>query len=224
MKNYVFCLKWGTKYSPEYVNNLYAMVKRNLSLPFEFVCFTDDNKNLNTEITTKPLIDPTLKGWWGKVSYFKKPLFDFKGVALCLDLDIVIVDNIDQLFTYHPERKFCIMKDRDSRNGNNTTVMRFWINHHPDIYNDLNLQHYEHCTGVVGEKLLRNRYWGDQVWITEKRPKALNYPPEWVKSYKWDCLDKQKNFFVPRNCKIISFHGKPNPHEVKSKIGQYWYS
>ena len=32
--NYIICMKWGTKYGAEYVNRLYNMVKRNLTLPF----------------------------------------------------------------------------------------------------------------------------------------------------------------------------------------------
>jgi hypothetical protein len=27
----VICMKWGTKYGPEYVNRLYAMVRRHLT-------------------------------------------------------------------------------------------------------------------------------------------------------------------------------------------------
>ena len=27
----VICMKWGTKYAPEYVNRLYAMVRRHLT-------------------------------------------------------------------------------------------------------------------------------------------------------------------------------------------------
>ena len=41
-KNYVVCLKHGSKYSSEYVNKLYNMCKRHLTVPYEFVCFTDD--------------------------------------------------------------------------------------------------------------------------------------------------------------------------------------
>ena len=41
-KNYVVCLKWGNKYSAEYVNKLYSMVKRNLTIDYEFVCFTEN--------------------------------------------------------------------------------------------------------------------------------------------------------------------------------------
>ena len=30
---FVICMKWGTKYGPEYVNRLYGMVKRHLKGP-----------------------------------------------------------------------------------------------------------------------------------------------------------------------------------------------
>jgi len=37
----VLCMKWGTKYGPEYVNRLYGMVRRHLKGDFRFVCLTD---------------------------------------------------------------------------------------------------------------------------------------------------------------------------------------
>ena len=39
--NIILCMKWGTKYGAEYVNRLYNMVKRHLTLPFKMVCLTD---------------------------------------------------------------------------------------------------------------------------------------------------------------------------------------
>ena len=32
MDRNVICIKWGTKFGPEYVNKLYKMVEKNLSL------------------------------------------------------------------------------------------------------------------------------------------------------------------------------------------------
>lgn len=197
------------------------MVKRNLTIPFEFICFTDDSTNIIPEVQTMPLIDEKLRGWWGKISYFKSPLFDLEGTVLALDLDLIIVDNIDCFFE-HPGN-FCIAKDRDSRNGNNTSVIRFEIGKHPDIYNDLKINQKDICTGEPGEKLERKRYWGDQVWITEKRPTAINFPSEWIRSYKWDCLDKQGKMIIPQNCKIILFHGTPNPKDVEQQLRDWWY-
>ena len=38
----VICINWGTKYGPDYVNRLYGMVARNITPPFTFTCFTDN--------------------------------------------------------------------------------------------------------------------------------------------------------------------------------------
>jgi len=42
-------MKWGTKYGPEYVNRLYAMVRRHLTGDFNMVCLTDDTKGIRSE-------------------------------------------------------------------------------------------------------------------------------------------------------------------------------
>ena len=53
----VVCMKWGDKYGAEYVNRLYNMVARNTTLPFKFVCFTDNANGLLPEIESRPLPD-----------------------------------------------------------------------------------------------------------------------------------------------------------------------
>ena len=53
--NYVVCLKYGNKYSAEYVNKLYNGVKRNLTIPFEFVCFTEDIGTIDPAIRIEPI-------------------------------------------------------------------------------------------------------------------------------------------------------------------------
>ena len=37
----IVCMKWGNAYGADYVNRLYNMVKRNMTRPFRFICFTD---------------------------------------------------------------------------------------------------------------------------------------------------------------------------------------
>jgi hypothetical protein len=39
----------------EYVNRLYAMVNRNLSIPFRFVCFTENDSGIRNEVELQPL-------------------------------------------------------------------------------------------------------------------------------------------------------------------------
>ena len=46
----VICMKWGNKYTSIDVNTLYSMVKRNLTIPFRFICLTDDKKNIRKQI------------------------------------------------------------------------------------------------------------------------------------------------------------------------------
>ena len=38
MTNNVICMKWGNKFGPEYVNNLYYMVEKNLTIPLLWQC------------------------------------------------------------------------------------------------------------------------------------------------------------------------------------------
>src|SRR5882757_6595563 len=46
----VVCVKWGIKYDATYVNRLYAMVRRNLTPPFRFVCLTDSRAGIRPEV------------------------------------------------------------------------------------------------------------------------------------------------------------------------------
>ena len=107
-KYYVLCLKHGTKYSSDYVNTLYNMVQRHCTLDYEFVCLTDDPRGLNENIKILSL-PGHLQGWWCKPYMFSKDL-PLKGIVLYMDLDVVISDNIDKLFTYQPGH-WCTLRD-----------------------------------------------------------------------------------------------------------------
>ncbi len=51
----IICIKWGTKYGPDYVNKLRSMVQRHLKRPHRFVCLTDDTNGIDPSIETKPI-------------------------------------------------------------------------------------------------------------------------------------------------------------------------
>jgi hypothetical protein len=105
---YILCLKHGTKYSSEYVNKLYNMIKRNCTLDYKFACLTDDPMDLNPDIQVLDL-PKGLPGWWNKPYMFSKDL-PIKGTILYLDLDVVISSNVDKLLTWQPNH-WCIVKD-----------------------------------------------------------------------------------------------------------------
>jgi len=102
-QRYVICMKWGTKYGPEYVNRLHAMVKRHLTLDFQMVCLTDDATGIHPDVRCLPI--PALdlppgspERGWTKLVTFSEDLHGLQGTALFLDVDVVIVGSLDGFF------------------------------------------------------------------------------------------------------------------------------
>ena len=100
----VICMKWGNKFPAEYVNRLFNMVRRNISVDFRFICFTDDSTGISKEVEVQALPELDLpdnipERGWRKLTVFRERFGDLSGITLFLDLDVVIVDNIDEFFT-----------------------------------------------------------------------------------------------------------------------------
>jgi len=82
----IICVKFGTKYSSEFVNKLFTDLNRCNN----FYCYTDDSNGLDKGITVIPDMGrPTLKVWWNKLRMFDKN-FPLSGKTLFLDLDVKI--------------------------------------------------------------------------------------------------------------------------------------
>ena len=209
-------MKWGTKYGPDYVNNLRAMVRRHLTLPHRLICFTDDGRGLEAGIEVMPLPAMDLAAGkergWRKLSTFTAPLADLKGPVLFLDVDILIVGSLDCFFD-HPGR-FCIIRDwaKPWRGTGNSSVYRFEANAHPDL-----LAHFLAQADQV-KREVRN----EQEYLTREihRQEMLTFwPGEWCVSFKYHCLPRfPLNFFrtprLPTNARVVVFHGHPLPEEA----------
>jgi hypothetical protein len=221
MNNYVVCLKWGNKYSPEYVNKLKNMVERNLSLPYEFVCFTEDSKGIDKSIRCEPLPLLPVNGWWYKLWFLSKD-FPLSGTILFLDLDIVIFKNIDKLFTYNITDEFCIIRDFNrSSNTNwnriNSSVFRYQSQTYDQVFEKFISDPYTHL----------RKFQGDQDFMFKYINQRTLWPDEWIQSYKWEMrskndlarIDGKRNFktigspIIKPQTAIAVFHGEPNPKE-----------
>lgn len=220
-KYYVLCLKHGTKYSSEYVNILYRMVKRNCSLDIEFVCLTDNTKGLDSNIKTIPLPE-YLEGWWCKPYMFSNDL-GLNGTILYMDLDVVIADNIDHLFTFEPDR-WCTIRDftrkmRPTWQKYNSSVIRFKSGTLDYFWQDFKRR----------QKDIQRKYHGDQDWLyvvaNGDNPAKL-FPDLWIQSWKWEIRQSKdlvggrrgerklrtvEHVTPPKGCCITVFHGDPNP-------------
>ena len=214
----VVCIKWGTKFDSEYVNRLYDMVERNLTLQHRFVCFTDNKKGLKKGIEVFPLppikFKPGPERGWRKLSVFNKKLADLKGQALCLDVDVVIINNIDYLFEEKGE--FRILKDwgypKESYVGN-SGCYRFNIGKHPDV-----LEYFEKNFDKIREQFRNEEEY--LSWKMKEKGILQYWKPKTAISFKHGCMSAfPLNFFrTPKQptdeTKILIFHGNPLPREA----------
>jgi hypothetical protein len=232
-KYYVLCLKHGTKYSADYVNKLWSMLSRHCTLDFELVCLTDDPSYIIPEV--KILSLPSyLSGWWCKPYMFSNDL-PLKGTILYMDLDIVISNNIDKLFTYSPEN-WCTIRDftrkmRPDWQKYNSSVIRFQTGE-LDKYWQIFKNNYA---------TIQKQYAGDQDWlwaVTNEEHPATLFPDTWIMSWKWEIRRSKEltpgrrgerklkiieHVFPPRDCCITVFHGDPNPEHCEDPwVIQNW--
>jgi len=225
-KNYVVCLKYGNKYSSDYVNRLYNMVKRNLTVDYEFVCFTENPDGVDPDIRIESLPNVPLEGWWYKPMFFN-PNLAVKGTILFFDLDVVIFKNIDHLFTHDPNN-FYIIRDF------NRFVMKGYQKFNSSVFRLTTGQHSEVWTNFIkNSDSITKRYQGDQDWIRVCITQNFNFwPDEWIQSYKWEMRSKPRFDSKPRgqrdfaingdptikdDTSIAVFHGDPNPHNCKDQ-------
>lgn len=116
----VYCVKWGTKYGPEYVNYLYRDITKyiydnesNRTINWSMTCFTDDNNGINPEIKCLPFPEETKTwtGWWLKTAVFRNsPDNDCSDsttiyLNLYLDLDICICGSLSFLIDLYDDNK-----------------------------------------------------------------------------------------------------------------------
>src|SRR5574343_862843 len=221
----IVCLKHGAKYSAEYVNKLFNMVTRNLKLPHNVVCFTDDPTGINSNVECRLLpTDSRFSGWWWKPYIFSKDQFLESDVNLFIDLDMVIVNDMAPLFDY--PGNIVGMRDviatihpRIEKLG--SAVIR-WQGDYSRIWEEL----------VKQPHVMKSRH-GDQDWILHLlKNEMARFPIEWIPSYKWGIRNKSelvikdgryvfstvRNVDVPNDAIILAFHGTPNPEDVNDQV------
>ena len=223
----VICLKHGIKYGPEYVNNLYNMIQRHLTVPHRFICFTENADDLNPLIEIRALPkNNKLSGWWWKPYLFKQGHFDQDDVNLFFDLDMVIIKNIDNIAQYLPNH-FVGLQDvgRVFKRGPDrlgSAVLKWPANQFSDIWDRLE-SNPQYSTQFHGDQ--------DYIWCFHK-DNIKFFPEKWIMSYKWEVRDRSEliringrfNFNTVKDVKtdldtsVLAFHGSPDPHEVKDPI------
>lgn len=206
----VVCLKWGGKYSDEYVTRLKAMVARHLHAAHEFVCYTERSVE---GVTCQPL-PSDLPGWWAKIGLFKPGLAT--GPTLYLDLDIVINGEIrlpelgDKLWALDDFSYSLLRPKQDvdpwtrkllGGSGTVNSSVMYW-------QGDIARKVWDDFTPAVMKELH-----GDQNWITRCLwPDKIGlFPPGLACSFKYHIERGDKP------APIIVFHGEPKPASLSAR-------
>ncbi|MBE0472080.1 MAG: hypothetical protein IBX55_21555 [Methyloprofundus sp.] len=228
----IVCLKWGNKYSAEYVNRLFRMVKANISVPYKFHCITESNEGLYPEIGVLELKNPELEGWWHKLSLFHADCYGLTDTILYLDLDVVIAASLDPIINYK-QGTFCTIKSRGKRlNARfNSSVIRFEAGSVAFIWDAF----------VYNQEWVLNNLDGDQDWLGMVVPGAKTFPDQLIVSFKKNCQAQGDSWLgvgerlmkkgwlkpsgeskVPAGASVVIFHGLPNPEDVADKPYKQW--
>ena len=155
------------------------------------------------------------------------PDMPLKGNILFFDLDVIIHNNIDPLFTHNPG-KFMIIRDfnrcrvKDWKQSN-SSCMRWEAGTMNHLYTNF----------VKDYAKIMKQNWGDQDWIMKAgKEQITHWPDDWIRSYKWELVgfkdtklrDKSGKWYFSKPPTIISenrvavFHGQPNPMECADQF------
>jgi hypothetical protein len=226
MTQTVICMKWGTRYGPEYVNRIYSMVRRHTKRPTRVVCYTDDASGLDAGVEAFPLphiVLPADKEWlpWRKLCVWQKDLQGVSGDVLFLDLDTVVTGSLDEFFDYEPGH-FCVAVNWTQRGAGigNTSVFRFPVGVHTYIY--------DRIMNECGDVLKKHR--NEQIFISREITDMKFWPEEWCLSFKASLIPWWPlNFFLtpplPASAKVVAFPGKPDPDEAVDGVWprKHWW-
>ena len=215
----LICIKWGTKYGPEYVNRLRGMIERNITPPFRLVCFTDNGAGLHPDIIVRPL--PRLdyeaprntRGKWPK-SRLWGDLGDITGTVLFLDLDVVIVGNLDSFFSHGDDSDTILATNPRSvkpfEKLGQTSVYRMQVGKLTPLQKIFQ----------ADPQGIADQYRYEQRFVTRRAPGGVKFWPKgWVVHFRADCVPAfpmryWRDPTIPPDARIVIFAGHLNPPDA----------
>lgn len=209
----------GYTFNHDHVRVLRDMLKRNLSLPYRFVCVTDET--VAGVDTVRPDMSKHIPGTifarlmqhnpdWARTNLGER--------ILSLDLDIVITGSIDHLVSRQED--FIIWRNpnfpQPGRAFYQSSVQLFSAGARPELWNDFDPKETP--------KWVNWRFGGkEQAWISERLP--------WDEAY----FDHRDGIYgagrlggtgvyseLPENACIVSFPGAREPSQPETQAKHPW--
>lgn len=211
----VACCYWGDwpdpGWGPKYIAALERAVARNLSVPYRFICFADQPEKVPAGIEARKLDAPSWKGCLPKL-YVYAPEARLDGRVLLFDLDNVITGSLDDMGGYRGEiavrawfRGYDSGIDRSDPRIRDGDMIAF------EAGNDASRAIWERFSAdpVKAEEWTGGR---ERFFIRDTVTPDLwqDLLPGQILSWKNHCRDGS----LPSDARIVSFHGRPRPHEM----------
>ena len=221
------------RFGADHVNRLHSMIARNIKVPFQLHCITDDGAGIRPEVNIIPLWHDLkqLGGCYTRLKVFSPDMADLIGQDFfSIDLDVVVTGDLTPLVVHTRENyDFKIWGDTNPTTPYNGSFFYMKAGARKQVWHDFDPL----ISPQAGAKL---RYVGtDQAWIG-----ACLGPHE----PKWTTADGVFSFRVhfgapgPRHKtkrdrllgdeRLIFFHGSNDPSKHKTLalapwIKQFWY-
>jgi hypothetical protein len=223
----VVCFKWFDPqgryndrliYSADHVNRLKRMVDRNLALPHDFACITDDATGLDPQIRAIALeSDLVLKFGhrFPKLTIFRPDAADWLGRRiLMLDLDTIIVGKMDALLDRPDD--FVAWQEptwgrKAGRGKYNSSMVLLTAGSHPEVW-----QRFQSADGAspaaqaqgFSDQALISEVLGDKHPVWTREDGILSFKRDMVrKRLLTRKRDPSLPTRLPPNARIVFFHG-----------------
>ena len=223
MDKQIICINWGTRYGARYINNLHAMVARNITPPFSFHCFTDVREGVHSDVVCHDLppmpgaIPLKSRGKWQKARLWTADLAGLSGQVLFLDLDVVITGSLDALFTFGDPDDVVLARNmaKPLHRLGQTSIYRMPVGKLAPLQDMF----------AADPEAVAAEYIYEQHFVTKNAPGGIVFwPRSWVRHFRIECIRNfPLNYFMqarkPKGARVVIFAGRVNPPDAI--LGQY---
>jgi hypothetical protein len=177
-------------YTPDYVTKLYRSLKKNSTIPFEFICLSDTN-DIEADVILPYNHYSNIKKHWHKLKFFS-PQFGGQQPGdeiIVMDIDQVITNNVDDLIGFPVKENELVSYGQwwDNKLKLNGGFYKFKSGSLKKIWDDFSLNPTYWQMHYYNNGDVHYKYYGEQNYVNwkvqENNIKLTTTPKEWLVKY-----------------------------------------
>ena len=177
-------------YTPDYVSKLYRSLKKNSTIPFEFICLSDTN-DIEADVILPYNHNSDIKKHWHKLKFFS-PQFGGQKLGddiIIMDIDQVITNNVDDLIGFPVKENELVSYGQwwDNKLKLNGGFYKFKSGSLKKIWDDFSLNPTYWQMHYYNNGDVHYKYYGEQNYVNwkvqENNIKLTTTPKRWLAKY-----------------------------------------